>query len=94
MFSDFVCFQIYFQDYVAQSCFQNGTAYICFSIMDCHEMRRDTFLSSAHLSVYKKSHFVYICCGVFAVKTYLYANACYVPVKSQINHLDTFNKIC
>ena len=51
MFTDFVCFQIYFRDYVAQSCLLNGTAYICFSIMDCHEMRRDVFLSTAQLSV-------------------------------------------
>ena len=51
MFTDFVCFQFYFRDFVAQSCLLDGTAYICFSIMDCQEMRRDAFLSTAQLSV-------------------------------------------
>ena len=32
MFTDFVCFQFYFRDYVAQPCSQIGTAYICSSI--------------------------------------------------------------
>ena len=50
--ADWFClFQIYFRNYVAQTCLLNGTAYICFSIMDCHEMRRDVFLSTAQLSV-------------------------------------------
>ena len=51
MFTDFVCFQFYFRDCVAQSCLQNGTADICFSIMVCQEMRREVFLSTAQLSV-------------------------------------------
>ena len=32
MFTDFVCFQFYFRDYVAQPYSQIGTAYICSSI--------------------------------------------------------------
>ena len=32
MFTDFVCFQFYFRDYVAQPCSKIGTAYICSSI--------------------------------------------------------------
>ena len=32
MFTDFVCFEFYFRDYVAQPYSQIGTAYICSSI--------------------------------------------------------------
>ena len=44
MFTDFVCFQFYFRDYVAQPCSQIGTAYISFSIKYSHEMRSSLFL--------------------------------------------------
>ena len=51
MFTDFVCFQFYFRDYVAQPCLQIGTAYISFSIKHCHEKCRDAYSSTAQVSV-------------------------------------------
>ena len=66
MFTDFVCFQFYFRDYVAQPCSKIGTAYICSSIkVLSRNAQRRIFVDCAGVRFIMSSYGIYSQCRGF-----------------------------